>query len=178
MNDTKIKTIEELRAIVKQRTGISFRYRKKSEAYTWVEKVLMKLKYPGLSKPDKGIVRAYLSLMTGYSRAQVTRLISQYIETGFVKVRKYLRHRFARKYFDNDLNLLATTDELHEIPNGNAVKATLKRLAKSDVRYESISRISVSHIYNLRKRPAYRRMNKRFEKTRPTYIAIGERRKP
>lgn len=178
MDDTKIRTIAEIKEIVKQKTGISFKCRKKAEAYAWVEKVLVKLKYPNLSKPDKGAVRKYLSVMTGYSRAQVTRLVGQYIETGYVKVTKYTRHRFVRKYFDSDLDLLATTDDLHEGPNGNALKMTLRRLARHDERYENISRISVSHIYNLRKRPAYRRIHRRFEKTRPTRIAIGERRKP
>ena len=72
MNDTKIRTIEEIRTIIKQSTGISFRHLKKSEAYAWVEKVLVKLKYLERSKPDKGTLRTYLALMTGYSRAQVT----------------------------------------------------------------------------------------------------------
>lgn len=178
MNDSKIRTIAEIKEIIKQKTGINFKCQKKSEAYAWVEKILVKLKYPSLSKPDKGTVRAYLALMTGYSRAQVTRLIGQYIETGFVKVTRYIRHQFAREYSDNDLSLLATTDELHEIPNGNAVKTTLGRLAKRDDRYKNISRISVSHIYNLRKCPAYRRIHRRFQKTKPTRVAIGDRRKP
>lgn len=178
MNDTQIRTITEIKEIVKTTNGITFKHRKKSEAYSWVQRMLIKLRYLELTKPDKGTVRSYLKLMTGYSRAQVSRLIGQYRETGMVRITQYSRHRFGRKYSDNDINLLATTDELHEVPNGNAVKATLKRLARFDNRYQHISRISVSHIYNLRKCPAYKRTTKRFQKTRPTGIAIGKREKP
>jgi hypothetical protein len=51
-------------------------------------------------------------------------------------------------------------------------------MAARDPRYQNISNVSVSHIYNLRKCPAYRRRTRRFEKTRPTTIAIGLRQKP
>jgi hypothetical protein len=178
MNDAQISTIEEVRTIIKQTAGIQFRHHKKVEAYAWAEKVLVRLKYLKLSKPDKGVVRTYLALMTGYSRAQVTRLIRKYFETGKVKITQYKRHHFGRVYTDSDIQLLAKTDELHEFPNGNAVKVTLGRMAIRDPRYSNIRKVSVSHIYNLRKKPVYRRTTLRFEKTRPTRIAIGSREKP
>ena len=178
MDDTQLNTLEAIKIFLKQKGSIHYKYQHKAEAYAWIQKILMKLKYHQLSKSGKGILRAYLILMAGYSRAQVTRLIARYIYSGAVRVTKYKRHNFARKYHDSDLKLLAMTDELHEFPNGNAVKTTLKRLAACDPQYKSIAEVSVSHIYNLRKKPAYKRITRRFEKTKPTGRTIGLRQKP
>ncbi len=152
----------------------------KAQAYNWVEDTLVKFEYIKQTKPDKGVLRTYVAFMTGYSRAQVTRLITQYQHYGCVRVTEYQRHSFSRKYEDADLKLLANTDELHEFPNGNAVKTTLQRLAVIDPQYKSISEVSVSHIYNLRKKPTYQRITKRFTKTKSKHgrLGIGQRQKP
>jgi transposase InsO family protein len=178
MDDTQLNTMEAIQRFLEQKDRIQFKFEYKIEAYSWIAKVLTKFKYYQLSKPQKGVLRAYLAFLAGYSRAQITRLIARYIDSGTVQVTQYKRHSFARKYLDGDLKLLATTDELHEFPNGNAVKTTLRRLAASDPQYKTISGISVSHIYNLRKKPAYQRITKRFEKTKPTLVSIGLRQRP
>ena len=178
MTDSEVRTVTEIQEFLNHNSKIVFKRRSRAEAYAWAEKTLMRLKYLSLNKPDKGAVRAYLGLITGYSRAQVARLIRLFFDTGRVEVAVVKRHTFPRKYADNDIQLLAATDELHEFPNGNAVKTILGRMATRDPRYDNIRKVSVSHIYNLRKRPAYRRTTRRFEKTRPTAIAIGIRQKP
>jgi transposase InsO family protein len=118
--------------------------------------------------------------MTGYSRAQTTRLITQFLQTGRIRIKEYERSTFVTIYTNADIALLAKTDELHDYPNGAALKKILRRMA--DVykakEYERISRVSVTHIYNLRQTPVYLRMTKRYEKTKPTVVNIGERRKP
>lgn len=75
---------------------------------------------------------------------------------------------------------MTTTDELHDFPNGVTVKKILKRMFKEykDVSYKNISNISVGHIYNLRKSVHYQRLTKKYEKTKPRIVNIGERRKP
>ncbi len=180
MNDTQINTIKEIKEFLTQKNKVQFKYQDKAQAYNWVEETLVKFEYIKQTKSDKGVLRTYIALMTGYSRAQATRLISQYLRTGEVQVTEYQRHSFSRKYQDNDLKLLANTDELHEFPNGNAVKTTLKRLAVLDPRYKTIAEASVSHIYNLRKKPAYQRITKWFAKTKSKYgrIGMGQRQKP
>jgi len=178
MNDTQITTINDVKELLLQNDKIQFNHQNKTQAYAWIEDTLVKFTYIKLSKSDKGVLRTYVALMTGYSRAQVTRLISQYLRCGSVHVTEYQRHTFAHKYQDYDIKLLATTDELHEFPNGNAVKTTLKRLAVLDPQYKSIAGVSVSHIYNLRKKPAYKRITKRFIKTKSTTIPIGLREAP
>lgn len=180
MNDTQIATINDVKRILLQKDKIQFNYQKRAQAYAWIEDTLVKFAYIKLSKADKGVLRTYTALMTGYSRAQVTRLIGQYLRTGSIQVTKYQRHSFNRTYEDVDIKLLAHTDELHEFPNGNATKTTLKRLAALDPQYKTIAQVSVSHIYNLRKKTSYRRITKRFTKTPSKHrnINIGQRQEP
>ena len=179
MNDSQMNTIKEVTEFLKQNDKVQFKYENKAQAYAWIEDTLVKFTYIKLCKSDKGVLRAYLGLMTGYSRAQVTRLISQYLRRGSVQVTEYQRHSFAHKYLDGDLKLLATTDELHEFPNGNMIKTILTRLAKSNPQYENIKNVSVSHLYNLRQKPAYQRITKYFTKTKQKHgFFIGQRKKP
>jgi transposase InsO family protein len=181
MNDTQINTLKAVKEFLTQKNKVQFKYQNKAQAYNWIEATLVKFEYIKLSKADKGVLRTYVALMTGYSRAQVTRLIGQYLHSGYVQVTEYQRHRFGRKYDDRDLKLLASTDELHEFPNGNMIKTILTRLAKSSPQYQNIHQISVSHIYNLRNKPAYQRITKRFQKTKSKYgrrLPIGQRQKP
>ncbi len=180
MNDTQITTINDVKEFLLQNDKIQFNYQNKTQAYAWVEDTLVKFTYIKLNKADKGVLKTYVALMTGYSRAQVTRLITQYLRCGSVQVTEYQRHTFAHKYQDCDIKLLAFTDELHEFPNGNAVKTTLKRLAASDEQYKDIAEVSVSHIYNLRKKPAYQRITKWFARTKSKFgrLHIGQRQIP
>lgn len=91
--------------------------------------------------------------MTGMSRAQVTRLIGQYLENGTVKERKYHRNRFAIQYQTDDVTLLAAVDEAHETLSGPATQKILYRefYEYGDERYQRLAGISAPHIYNLRK---------------------------
>ena len=56
--------------------------------------------------------------MTGLSRAQMTRLIGQYLESGAVKERNYRRNRFVNRYQAADVKLLVEVDEAHETLSG------------------------------------------------------------
>ena len=44
--------------------------------------------------------------------------------------------------------------------------------------FERLARLSNGHLYNLRQSQTYQRRRSTFTKTRPTQVAIGERRKP
>jgi len=179
MNDSNLTTINGLKALLKaSELNISFQRQKRSEAYQWVQDTLVKFEYLTLNKFEKGIVKQYIMLMTQYSRAQITRLVSLYQHTGYIEETDYQRHCFAQKFSDKDLHLLAQTDELHGFPNGCAIKSRLHRLAHDDKRYENIAKISVAHIYKLRKSKRYQRLTKHFGKTKPTKSSIGRRARP
>ncbi len=182
MNDNNLKTIEEIRAFISYSEGIEFSKLTQEDAYEWAKKTLIGFKYIyQLNKEEKGVIKTYISKITGYSRAQVTRLISQYIKNGDITLSKTKRHSFAKVYSDQEIKLLAEVDELHNNPNGNATKKIIERMHQNFKKkeYKELSSISVSHIYNLRKTPLYKRVNKTYQKTKPTVIRrIGERRKP
>lgn len=180
MNDSPLKTIEELRKFLKSSTLLSFKGQRRDEIYEWVEDIIIKFDYHILGKKDKSIVKKYLEKITGLSRAQVTRLIGKQRKTGRVAVEKSNHRIFPKRYSDQDIWLLATTDELHDFPNGVMIKKILVRMFKEygDLTYENISNISVGHIYNLRKSVHYQRLTKKYEKTKPRVVNIGERRKP
>ena len=82
MNDSPLKTIEELRKFLKSSTLLVFKGLKRDEIYEWVEDTIIKFDYHILGKKDKGIVKKYLEKITGLSRAQVTRLIGKQRKTG------------------------------------------------------------------------------------------------
>ena len=180
MNDSPLKTIEELRKFLKSSTLLSFKGQKRDEIYEWVEDTIIKFDYHVLGKKDKGVIKKYLEKITGLSRAQVTRLIGKQRKTGSVTVEKCNHRIFPKIYSDKDIWLLATTDELHDFPNGVMIKKILVRMFTEykDLTYENISNISVGHIYNLRKSIHYQRLTKKYEKTKPRIVNIGERRKP
>lgn len=150
------------------------------ETYQWIEDTLVKFFYALQKKKDRGLIHRYIQKITGYSRSQVRKCITKYKQTGRVRLKEYERHTFIRTYTNEDIALLAKTDELHDYPNGAALKKILKRMVVvyKVKEFERIANISVSHIYVLRHTPVYLRMNKRYEKTKPTVSNIGERKKP
>lgn len=180
LNDSRIKTIQQVKEVLKSSRSLKFKIESREEAYKWIEKTLIKFSYITLRRKKKGIVRKYLKQITGYSRAQISRLISQYIKTGHVKVKNYDRNKFEIIYTSDDVKLLAEADELHNFPSGQALKTILGRLflrfGKEE--YENISKVSVSHIYNLRDTTAYKRTTKHYKATKPNVVRIGTRKKP
>ena len=151
-----------------------------SERYQWIDQVLRHFRYDNRSKADKGLLCAYLCRISGYSRQQITRLIRRYREQGALKWSVRPAKGFTSRYTKEDVRLLADVDALHDTPSGPAVKKLCERawLQFGDQRFARLAIISVSHLYNLRKRPDYRRNRVFQEKTRPTKNMIGIRRKP
>ena len=54
----------------------------RAEIYGWVERLLCHHEYPLQGRRSKGLLRAYVEHMTGFSRAQSTRLIGGYVKAG------------------------------------------------------------------------------------------------
>lgn len=178
MDDSGLTTVNDLKKVLNASKNVEFRRFTRNEAYRWIEATLIKFEYMSLGKLDKGIVKQYIAHMSQYSRAQISRLVGLYKHSGRVQESDYGRHCFPKTYDENDLRLLAQTDELHGFPNGYATKCRLMTLAQKDTRYKNIAGISVAHIYTLRRSKQYLRLTKRFEKTKPTSSPIGRRSKP
>jgi transposase InsO family protein len=180
MNDGRLQTIEQVKKFLEGSEVLEFRGLSAEEKYKWMEVGLVRFSYLKLNKTEKGVIRRYIQKVTGYSRAQVSRLISEYKRTGRLKKTEYRRHRFPRKYTPSEVQLLARTDEWHGWLSGPATKKIMER--EYDIyghsEFGNISRISVSHLYNLRRSNTYRGMSRRFSKTRSMVSRIGERAKP
>ena len=178
MNDEQIQTLEQVKEFMENTSAIEFKGINTLEKYQWIEEVLKKFKYPRLKRNGKGLLRSYIEKVTGYSRSQTARLVGRYQESGKLQVAAYRRHRFPQKYSEEEVGLIALTDELHGWLSGPATKKIMER--ESEVyghsQFANISGISVAQIYNLRKSKRYR--GKRYTHTKPVISRIGERSKP
>jgi hypothetical protein len=152
----------------------------RAELYDWVDRTLRQQDYGRLKRAGKGLIRRYVGKMTGLSRAQVARLIQCYQRGEQVKPREYRRQSFASRYTRADIELLAAVDEAHETLSGPATRKILEREWHEfhDARYERLAQLSVAQLYRLRKSRTYRQRRVVYQPTRPTQVAIGERRKP
>jgi len=173
-------SLEEIRAFLKASDEIHFEGQNREEMYGWVNQTLRQQHYDELGRTGRGLVRSYVGKMTGLSRAQVTRLITQYLQGEPVKPKAYRRRRFATLYTRADVELLAEVDEAHETLSGPATQKILQRgrYDFGDLRYQRLARISVAQLYRLRRTTAYRKRRIVYQPTRPIQVAIGERRAP
>ena len=180
MQGAKGLSLDQIRAFLKASEEVHFQGRSREEVYQWVSETLHLQGYRRLGRTARGLVRRYVGKMTGLSRAQITRLITQYVESGVAKVRPYRRRRFPTVYTPRDIELLACLDEAHETLSGPAAQKILQRECYDfgDRRYQRLARISVAQLYRLRKSRTYRKRRVVYQATRPTQIAIGERRAP
>jgi hypothetical protein len=180
MNDSHITSISQLQELLKFTNKVEFKGRNKEEVYKWIGNALGKFKYFSLKKKNRSAVKRYMETMTGLSRSQITRLIGRKKKTGRVFIKKSERNRFERWYTSEDIAALIETDNNHGRLSGPATKRIFYRMYSEyeDVRYERLSRISVSHIYNLRSTRHYESYSLTYTKTNPVKIPIGERRKP
>jgi len=120
--------------------------------YAWVAAVLKAQRYAKLSKREKGVVRRFPQKVTSTSRAQLTRLIGQWMEDRQIVRRTAPRPEFAVRYTKEDIVLLAATDAAHEDLSGPALCHILGREFEifGKPEYKRLAGISVSHLYNLR----------------------------
>jgi len=183
MNEAQVRTLEQVRQVVAGTQALEFRSAQDDESrYTWIAQVLRRFGYRQLGRADKGAVLAYLQHLSGYSRAQVTRLVARWVDAKPL-VKNYRRpvHAFARRYTGADVAVLAEVDRVMGTLSGPATACVLRR--QRDVfkvpGFERLGDISVAHLYNLRRSVGYRNQRVLQTKTRPTKrVDIGVRRAP
>jgi transposase InsO family protein len=180
MDNPEKLSLEQIQAFLEASQEMSFQANHRQELYEWIERTLREYRYGGLKRYDKGLMRRYIAKMTGLSRAQMTRLIGCYQQGRAVQPRRYRRHRFRNRYTPADIELLAEVDEAHQSLSGPATQKILYRAFHEfhDARYQRLARLSVAQLYRLRSSRIYRQKHLTYQPTRPTKIAIGERRKP
>lgn len=178
MDISSITTLSDIEKFLISSVRWDLKPGSKKEIYEWVQGLLLKIRYRRLRKKEKRLVKIFLRKVTGYSLIQIKRLIQKHRE-GTLLWKPWQKNSFAVVYDEKDIALLHHVDSAHKL-SGPATKKIFER--ETDIfghkEFEKIKNISVSHIYNLRKRVSYLRRGKNFEKTHYTGIPIGKRMKP
>src|ERR1017187_6170797 len=82
--------------------------------YGSIKALMEAQKYRRLSRGQRGVVRRFLTKVSGLSRAQIPRLIAAWMRTRQVRRRPPQRPNFPRRYSSADVVLLAEVDAAHE----------------------------------------------------------------
>lgn len=180
MNDSEIRSLDQVKRFLKAAKGVRFKGLARKDKYAWLDEVIRRFSYHSLQKKDKGPLRKYMMLTTGFSKPQLNRLLARNLALGNIESFAGRRNRFASIYTREDIELLAEVDNLNERMSGPATKVLLGRAYRvyGDPRFERLSRISSSHIYNLREEPIYRNKAVTVHRTKTVNVAIGVRGKP
>jgi hypothetical protein len=180
MNDDGVSSMTQLAELIRLGNAVAFEKKDRVETYAWIEAVLTRFRYFGETKKNKGIVKAWIVKMTGYSDEQVDKLIRKKKNTGKVLLARRTQHTFPKVYTVHDIALLAEVDAAESFRNGKATKKTLHDMfhVYGDRRFERLANISVSRLYDLRGTKIYQSRTLHYEKTKPVTIPIGTRRKP
>ena len=176
-----LQSLEQIKAFVEGSAPLGFEPPDRDAVYDWLVTELRRFGYVRLGKADKGLMRQYLARVSGLSRAQITRLITQFRQTGQISDRRgQPAQPFVRRYTAADVRLLAEVDTLHGTLSGPATRKICERAYGlfGDNRYQRLAGISNGHLYNLRQTTTYQVRRGQFTKTRPTSVQIGVRRKP
>ena len=180
VHETEKLSLQQIEQFLLAAKEVRFEASQREEIYGWVERLLCQQEYMGQGRRARGLLRRYLGKMTGLSRAQLTRLVGRYLATGRVGIKTSHRHRFPTRYTRADIELLAQVDEAHETLSGPATRRIFEREFGHyrKLEFQRLAAISNGHLYNLRRTPHYRQRLKNYQKTRPSPVAIGERRRP
>jgi len=92
---------EQIREFLQSSAEIEFGGGGRSEVYAWTERVLVAQEFGCQGKKERGVIRAYMEKITGFSTSQMTRLIRIYLDTGSVREKPYRRRQeFPVRYRD------------------------------------------------------------------------------
>lgn len=182
MDETRLQTIDQLSAFLAGTLEVQFTVPDSDDRrYAHILKVAQRFAYARLNRCDKGIVLRYLARTSGYSRAQLGRLLARVLD-GQPLGKRYRApaHAFAKRFTPADILLLAQVDLAHGTMSGPATVHLLQRAftAYGDTQFERLAGLSVSHLYNLRRSKPYLAQRVSFTKTRPVVNPIGIRRAP
>src|SRR3990167_2953157 len=97
MNDSHMISLAQIKEFVKISKDIQFKGASRKEKYEWIEEILFRFKYFSLKKKNKSILKKYMMQMTGFSDAQITRLIGKKKKCGKIIADTTGKHKLDRK---------------------------------------------------------------------------------
>lgn len=180
MNDDSLISVAQLKEFARLRNSTQFKSNDKKETYAWIGKTLGKFHYFSETKKNKGIIKNYIINITGYSSGNVDKLIARKKKLGAVRLKERTQNIFETFYTNEDIVLLAKVVNVYRGQNGQAIKKVLGEMYDlyGDDRFERLSHISTSHIYNLKKKEVFKTHSLTYTKTNPVSTNIGIRAKP
>ena len=118
MDEAKLRTVAQLQEFLNATQEINFTGAPGDgdhQRYEHISRVLKRFAYSALGKSERGVVLAYLRRTSGYSRAQLTRLVARWQSNRLAQeplVKRYGKPAipFARKYTAADVALLVEMD--------------------------------------------------------------------
>ena len=183
MNEAQVRTLGQVREVLAGTQALEMRpVADEAGRYAWIEQVLKRFDYRCLKRVERGVVLTYVQRISGYSRAQVTRLVSRWVAgKRLVKQYRAPEQAFAKVYTAIDVALLVEVDQEMGTLSGPATACVLRRQRDEfgDRRFARLGSISVGHLYNLRNSAPYRA--KRIVKNRTVpvkAVKIGVRKAP
>ena len=124
----RLQTLDQVREFLDGSRTLDLQTQTRADAYALVAKTVQRFDYLLQGKADKGVLRRFLAKVTGLSRAQLTRLLTQHRTTGEVADRRGAPRRpFPRRYTSTDIGLLAEVDTLHGTLSGPATRKLCAR---------------------------------------------------
>lgn len=182
LHTDQLTTLEQVESFLNGTAEIVFRAPDGAARRTWIAGVLCRFRYRRCNRRERGLLLRFLIKVTGYSPAQMKRLIGQFHTEHHLRDRRGPPAKpFACRYGLADQQALAELDRLHGQLSGPATRKLAERAFRlfGDAGYERLATISVSHLYNLRRAAGYQRARGAVpHKTQSVQRAIGERRAP
>ena len=78
LDTARLRTIEQVEAFLQGTAEVGFSPPPESERYISIGRTLTQFAYQGCGRRQRGLLRRFIQRLTGYSRAQVNRLIAQH----------------------------------------------------------------------------------------------------
>lgn len=174
--------LEQVEAFLHGTAEIDFHAPDRAARRLWIERVLRQFHYAQRTRRERGLLLRFLTKVTGYSPAQMKRLLRQFRTTHHLRDRRGPPAKpFAYRYTVADQQALAELDALHGQLSGPATRKLAERAFQlfGEARYQRLATISVAHLYNLRQAAGYQRARGALpQKTHTVQRAIGIRRAP
>ena len=183
LDTARLRTIEHVESFLHGTAEVGFSPPPESERYAWIGRTLTQFAYQGRDRRQRGLLHRFIERVTGYSRAQVNRLIAQYRDSRSLTDRRGAPTvPFTKRYGVDALRCLIEIDRAHGTLSGPATKKLAERAVSvhGQTEFAALSGISISHLYNLRKSAGYEKARVHFTATTAprTPVAIGVRKRP
>lgn len=87
----RIRTLDQVRRFLNVADAPTLQADSRESIYEFIRKTMDRFEYHDLRKRDKSLLKTFPASVTGFSRAQLTRLIAQHRETGTIRDRRSTR---------------------------------------------------------------------------------------